>query len=301
MNHSSTATRMVGRFAPSPTGPLHFGSLLAALASFLDARHAGGSWHVRIEDIDAPRCDAAHTDTILATLHAFGFRWDGAVLMQSQRIGIYETALQRLAAVARVYACACSRREIADSATRGIEGPVYNGTCRHLNLAWAGQALRVTVCAESCKPIEFTDATQGAQRQVLAKDIGDFVIRRKDGLFAYQLAVVVDDAMQGITHVVRGADLLDSTARQIFLQRALGYATPSYRHIPVATNVDGQKWSKQTLAPALSTQAACTELNRALAFLGQSTWPLNTPAAILERAITAWNPHAIPRVRAQVA
>jgi glutamyl-Q tRNA(Asp) synthetase len=290
------SSRTVGRFAPSPTGPLHFGSLVAALASYLDARHAGGRWLVRIEDLDAPRCDPAHAQSILATLRAFGFVWDGEVVWQSRRGARYTEGLALLSERAQVYACACSRREIADSAVHGIDGPVYPGTCRPRDLPRAAHALRVAVPDAE---IRFVDATLGAQCQNLARAIGDFVVRRKDGLFTYQLAVVLDDADQGVTDVVRGADLIDSTARQIFLQTALGLPQPRYRHIPAATNAEGQKWSKQTLAPALAADHACAELNRALAFLGQRQWRESSPRALLERAAQSWDADAIPKARAQ--
>lgn len=222
MTHANT--KYVGRFAPSPTGPLHFGSLVAAAASYLDARAQGGTWQVRIEDVDTTRCNPQFAHEILATLSAFGFVWDGEVLVQSQRSLRYQAALNQLAARNLTYACACSRKEIADSALSGIDGPVYPGTCRDKSLPRGRHAVRVrTTQAE----IRFADRVQGECCQVLERDIGDFVLMRRDGLFAYQLAVVIDDADQGVTHVVRGADLLDSTARQIYLQRLLGLRTPA--------------------------------------------------------------------------
>jgi glutamyl-Q tRNA(Asp) synthetase len=286
----------LGRFAPSPTGPLHFGSLVAALASYLDARQAGGQWLVRMEDVDTPRCRAEHARSILETLNAFGFRWDGEVEVQSQRTPHYAAALDRLRMAGMSYACACSRKEIADSAMSGVDGPVYPGTCRHLALPESGHAIRVRT---DDQPIEFTDRCQGKQIQRLETDIGDFVLRRRDGLFNYQLAVVVDDAEQGVTDVVRGADLIDSTARQIHLQRLLGYATPRYLHIPIATNESGQKLSKQTLAPAISATDAVATLNRALRFLGQPVQEAAAPAPLLEIAVRHWNPGAIPSVRSR--
>lgn len=256
----------VGRFAPSPTGPLHFGSLVAAVASWLDARAAGGEWHLRIEDVDTTRTVAGAEDGILRALEALGLHWDGPLVRQRDRTARYDEALASLRERGLVYRCRCSRREIADSGTHGIDGIVYPGTCRDLALGpdVAG-ADRFRVDAS---PIRFGDRLQGPQGQQLARDIGDFVVKRRDGLFAYQLAVVVDDADLGVTDVVRGADLLDSTPRQIALQRALGFPTPRYLHIPVATR-NGEKLSKQTLAPALDADEGSRLVARALKFLGQ--------------------------------
>jgi glutamyl-Q tRNA(Asp) synthetase len=287
----------VGRFAPSPTGPLHFGSLVAALASYLDAKAHDGRWLLRIEDIDEARCDAVHAREILRTLQAFGLQWDGDVETQTARKALYGAALEGLRASGHVYACACTRREIADSATHGLEGPVYPGTCRHRGLAETGNAIRVRTSGEK---ITFADPVQGEIAQCIETEIGDFVVKRRDGLFAYQLAVVVDDAAQGITHVVRGADLLDSTARQIHLQKLLRYPTPQYLHIPVAVNADGQKLSKQTLAAAVSTVSAREMLLSALRFLGQPTANLSAGLPIddlLAIATRNWDRDRIPRVR----
>ncbi len=247
-----------GRFAPSPTGPLHFGSLVAAVASYLDARAAGGEWLVRMEDVDLPRCISGADLDILQTLDAYGFQWDGSVMYQTQRTAAYQGALDALSAKDLAYPCSCSRREVG-------EGP-YRGTCRN--------GIR-----DPGKPVAW---------RVRSDEIDDFVIKRSDGLFAYQLAVVVDDAAQGITHVVRGADLLDSTPRQNWLQQALGYPIPQYLHVPVATNAAGEKLSKQTLAPALSRKDIALEIRRALLFLGQ---PENDSLAA---AIPAWNSAVIP-------
>lgn len=291
------STPYVGRFAPSPTGPLHFGSLVACLASYLDARAAGGTWLLRMEDLDRPRCRPEFATQIPATLARLGFQWDGEILFQSRRDDRYAECLARLTSEGRVYACACSRREIADSAVTGIDGPVYPGTCRHLALGATGNAIRVRVPDGTTA---FTDRVQGHQSQELARDIGDFVLRRRDGLFAYQLAVVVDDADQGVTDVVRGADLLDSTPRQLLLQQMLGFPQPRYLHIPVAVNAAGQKLSKQTLAPALNNAAGCSQLNQALQFLGQPTVPADlaqTPSDLLLQAVSTWQPGSIPRSR----
>jgi glutamyl-Q tRNA(Asp) synthetase len=210
---------MIGRFAPSPTGPLHFGSLLAALASYCDVKSQGGLWRLRMEDLDKPREMAGAAQHILRTLEDFGFEWDGEVIYQSQRSDLYQDALNQLKAKSLVYNCDCSRKEIADSAQHGIDGLVYPGTCRHKAVVKVPHAGRVIV---DDQPIAFTDAIQGNIQQTLAHDIGDFVLKRADGLFAYQLAVVVDDVEQGVTDIVRGADLLDSTPRQIYLQQRLG-------------------------------------------------------------------------------
>lgn len=289
----------VGRFAPSPTGPLHFGSLVAALASFLDAKANGGRWLVRIEDIDETRCDPAYATDILRTLQAFGLQWDGEVTVQTARKALYGAVLQRLQSQGLVYACGCSRKEIADSATDGVEGPVYPGTCRHKELSAYGNSMRIRTTMDK---IFFTDLVQGEIEQNVGKDIGDFVLKRRDGLFAYQLAVVADDADQGVTHVVRGADLLDSTARQIYLQQLLGYPTPEYLHIPVAVNARGQKLSKQTLAIAVAaTRDGVQEvLLSALRFLGQPTTATANTASVSELLASAarnWDRGRIARVR----
>ena len=241
-----------GRFAPSPTGPLHFGSLIAAVASFLDARSMDGEWLVRIEDVDAARNVPGAAEDILATLEAFGFEWDGPVLWQSTRGDAYAEALERLRSAGLAYGCCCSRKEIA-ALTRqaAIDGGlVYPGSCR--DSMPAGRLLRAWRMRVNASQTEFVDRLQGPITQQLERDVGDFVLLRGDGLFAYQLAVTVDDHFQGISHIVRGADLLDSTPRQIWLQRCLGYTTPSYVHLPVASNAAGEKLSKQTLAPALA-------------------------------------------------
>jgi glutamyl-Q tRNA(Asp) synthetase len=272
----------VGRFAPSPTGPLHFGSLVAASASWLDARAAGGRWLVRIEDVDQTRTVPGAAEGILRTLEAFGLEWDGEVVWQSRRTAHYDTALERLRAGGYVYRCRCSRKEIADSGLTGLEGAIYPGTCRTLGLAPApGLAERTIAPSE---PVTFIDRSMGTVSQSVARDIGDFVVKRRDGLFAYQLAVVVDDALQGVTDVVRGADLLWSTPRQILLQRALGFATPRYLHFPVVTTAAGEKLSKQTGAEPVDPADAVALLRHALAFLGQPPAEGGTPAQVLAQA-----------------
>ncbi|MFN3884313.1 MAG: tRNA glutamyl-Q(34) synthetase GluQRS [Rhodocyclaceae bacterium] len=261
----STNSRPCGRFAPSPTGPLHFGSLIAALGSYLEARSRGGRWLVRIEDVDRPRCRPEYADDILRTLEAFGFEWDGEVIHQSRRSARYREVLEELKRQGVVYPCGCTRAELA-AAPAGADGaPVYPGTCRAgLPPGKQARAWRLRVTGA----IDFVDLVQGAQQQDLAREVGDFVLLRADGLFAYQLAVVVDDADQGVDHVVRGADLIFSTARQIFLQRLLGLPTPQYAHLPVAVDTQGAKLSKQTKAPALDVRDPVTALVRAAHFLG---------------------------------
>lgn len=286
----SAVMRYRGRFAPSPTGPLHFGSLVAAVASWLDARAAGGEWLVRIEDVDTPRTVPGAADDILRTLDAFALHWDGDVVWQSRRTALYEDALARLRALGATYRCKCSRREISDSGLVGPEGTIYPGTCRHLHLGVDIPTERFDVAGTR---IAFHDRAQGAIEQDLERDIGDFVVRRRDGLHAYQLAVVVDDAAQQVSDVVRGADLLWSTPRQVALQRRLGYPTPRYLHVPIATNERGEKLSKQTLAPALEARHAPEALRAALAFLHQPPAAGETAGEILAQATAVWNPAAI--------
>ncbi|WP_321936824.1 MULTISPECIES: tRNA glutamyl-Q(34) synthetase GluQRS [unclassified Paraburkholderia] len=288
-----------GRFAPSPTGPLHFGSLVSALASWLDARAHGGAWLVRVEDIDGPRTVPGAAEDILTTLAAFGFHADEPPQWQSRRTGLYRAALDRLIASRHVYACGCTRKEIADSQVRAHQRNttlIYPGTCRaglHGKPARAWR-LRVPDDAPSRTQnpalIRFDDRWQGPQQQDLATEVGDFVLLRADGQWAYQLAVVVDDAEQRITHVVRGADLLDSTARQIWLQQCLGVPTPAYLHVPVVTNAEGDKLSKQTGAQALDASRPLGALLAAARHLGLE---LHDPSpATLEAfqrdAIEAW-------------
>lgn len=296
---SSVAYR--GRFAPSPTGPLHFGSLVAALGSWLDARSCGGEWLLRIEDVDEPRCRPEAEAQQLAALEAFGLTWDGPVWRQSERKAAYRDALEQLKAAGQVFPCACTRRELADSSLMAIDGAQrYPGTCRHgLPPGRAARAWRLIVLEAE---LGFVDAVQGPVSQQLARDVGDFVLLRADGYFAYQLAVVVDDSAQEITHVVRGADLLDSTPRQIWLQRCLGLPTPDYAHLPVAVNAAGEKLSKQTLATAVDPAEPVPALLRALRFLGQEPVPelrYATRDECLAWATTHWRMDTVPRVRTQ--
>lgn len=289
----------IGRFAPSPTGPLHFGSLVAAVSSYLEARQAGGKWLVRMEDLDTPREMPGAAADILRTLEAFDMQWDDAVVYQSQRLDHYDQALERLRRHDLVYPCACSRKEIADSATSGIDGLIYPGTCSHgLPAGKTPRAWRVRVKDEV---IECRDRIQGLISQNLASDIGDFVLKRADGIFAYQLAVVVDDALQGVTDIVRGADLLDSTPRQIYLQQLLGLPRTSYSHVPVAANQRGEKLSKQTLAKPLNLTHPQLELWQALDFLQQKPWPELRQASLSTLwswAKTHWRVAHIPNQRA---
>jgi glutamyl-Q tRNA(Asp) synthetase len=293
-----------GRFAPSPTGPLHLGSLVAALGSYLFARQGGGRWLVRMEDLDAPRVVPGCADDILRTLETLGFEWDGDVVSQGTRTDAYRDALDRLTESGSAYPCGCSRAEIARAATAphpGDEELPYPGTCRRgLPPGKAARAWRVRV---GPGPVRFTDRVQGAQSFDLSAACGDFVVRRADGLFAYQLAVVVDDAWQGIDQVVRGADLLSSTPRQIHLQRLLGQTTPDYAHLPLVAAPGGGKLSKRDSAVSL---AAGRDLSRdgapllagALAFLGQFVPPCAAKLScreLLRVAVAAFDPTRIPK------
>jgi len=295
-----------GRFAPSPTGPLHFGSLVTALGSYLDAKHHNGIWLVRIEDLDTPRTVKGAADDILRTLEACGLHWDETVAYQSRRSAAYQAAFKRLRTDNLLYPCACSRKEVADSALHGIDGLIYPGTCRSGIKSPSpqpspvkGEGAGAHIAKENAwrvrtddQAISFDDALQGRIVQHLESEIGDFVVKRADGLFAYQLAVVVDDAFQGITHVVRGADLLTSTTRQIYLQRLLGFATPAYTHLPIAVNAQGEKLGKQTLAAPVGTNNPVAMLLRALAFLRQEP-PAELsdldPDSVLSWAIAHWD------------
>ncbi|WP_421886358.1 tRNA glutamyl-Q(34) synthetase GluQRS [Methylibium sp.] len=286
----------VGRFAPSPTGPLHAGSLVAALASWLDARAHGGLWLVRIEDVDTPRCVSGAADEILRQLERLGLHADAPPLRQSERSAHYQAALDRLLLAGLAYPCACTRQQIAAAnAARGLRPSrhaelVYPGTCRPENgglherraRAWR---LRVPAAA----PVEWHDRRLGAQSQAVDRAVGDFVLRRADGLWAYQLAVVVDDAAQNVTDVVRGEDLADNTARQMLLQRALGLPTPRYLHTPLVRAADGEKLSKQHGAPPLDLSDPVVTLAAAGTALGLPTLPGDSSVRDwLERAIPAW-------------
>jgi len=282
----------VGRFAPSPTGPLHAGSLVAALASYLDARAHRGTWLVRIEDIDEGRAVPGSAEDILALLDRLGMHADGEVVWQSRRKHLYEAARGRLADT--VYGCGCNRREIADSRLGvGPDGAaIYPGTCRHgLAPGREARSLRLRVPAPGEDMITFDDRFAGTVSQRLASESGDFVLKRADGFWAYQLAVVVDDAEQGVTDVVRGADLLDSTPRQIYLQRLLQVPTPRYLHVPVVRNEQGEKLSKQTGALAVQSgdeAGAVAALVGAARFLGLDIAPGATLSGFWQAAVPAW-------------
>jgi glutamyl-Q tRNA(Asp) synthetase len=270
--------RYVGRFAPSPTGPLHDGSLVAALASWLDARAHGGRWLVRIEDLDTPRNVAGAAESIVAQLERCGLVPDGPVVFQSQRTTLYENALQRLLVIGRAYPCGCSRRDLQRLATASVDDGegrldrIYPGTCRDGLGAKAARSVRLKVRSDASVDdtaiVSFVDRRLGARGHDVARDVGDFVLKRADGVWAYQLAVVVDDAVQGVSDIVRGEDLVDSTPRQILLQRVLGLPTPRYLHTPLVRAVDGSKLSKQTGAAALDLASPLDALRRAGAVLG---------------------------------
>lgn len=281
----------IGRFAPSPTGPLHFGSLLAALAGYLDMRARGGRWLLRIEDLDPPREQPGAADSILHTLDAFGLHWDGPVVYQSQRLDAYHAALEQLLRQGHAYRCNCSRKQLKARAAM----PLYDGYCRlHTPPTSAACAIRVI---HSEAEQQFNDRIQGARHYQWPPGRGDFVVFRRDGLFAYQLAVVVDDAAAGITDILRGSDLIDETPHQNTLQRLLGLATPRYAHIPVVTNTSGQKLSKQNLAPAIDPRDRQQLLLRALKLLGQSPPGELVDAQrdeLLLWAIAHWNITRVP-------
>lgn len=278
----------IGRFAPSPTGPLHFGSLLAAVGSYCDARAAGGRWLLRMEDIDPPRAMPGASDLILRQLEAYGLGWDGPVLYQSTRRDACLEALKQLQAQGDVFWCRCSRTELAR-----LGSGAYPGTCRAFTSPRTDAAIRLRVPEG---PTSFVDAVFGPQEESVARQTGDFVLRRRDGLFSYQLAVVVDDAAQGVTRVVRGADLLDNTARQIVLQQRLGLASPAYLHLPLAVHADGSKLSKQTHAAPLPLPANPGLLLLALQRLGQVPPPAAaelTCADILAAGTVNWDPRRV--------
>jgi glutamyl-Q tRNA(Asp) synthetase len=295
---AATDARRTGRFAPSPTGPLHFGSLVAALASACDARARGARWLVRIEDVDVPRSVPGAAEDILRTLARYGFAWDGPVERQSERAPRYAAALRHLVDAGLAYPCACTRREL-EGAPLGPGGErIYPGTCREgVPPALASRSQRAFRVRVGDAEVSFVDRLQGPQRQRLADEVGDFVVMRADGLYAYQLAVVVDDAAQHVTDVVRGADLLASTPRQVHLARLLGCAVPTYLHVPIAIDRDGQKLSKQTQAPALPDEPL-PELLAAWRFLDQPM-PPDAPrdaAAFWRHALGAWTPSRLPPV-----
>ncbi len=285
-----------GRFAPSPTGPLHFGSLVTALGSYLDARHRGGKWLVRMEDLDRPREVTGAADLILGTLDAFGLEWDGTVEYQSRRDPAYAAAVEKLGQLGLLYPCGCGRREIRRHGRHGPEGLIYPGTCRNgLPPGCKRRTLRLYTTEET---VTANDRIQGRIAQSLETEVGDFVLHRADGLFAYQLAVVVDDAWQGITHVVRGADLLWSTPRQIYLHRLLNLPTPVYAHLPLAVDGTGRKLSKQHASRPVDASNPVPALLAALRHLEQPMppEPLGHTGDILAWAVEHWDPALVPAV-----
>ncbi len=285
---SASNPRYRGRFAPSPTGPLHFGSLVAAVGSYLQARSLGGDWLVRMEDLDTPRNAPGAADSILKVLERFGLHWDETVVYQSDRLDVFADALDQLRRITLAYDCGCSRQDLEDG--------VYPGTCR--NGVPEGRKARSVRVLTDDRPVSLDDQVQGKFAQNLEATFGDFVVLRADGIFAYHLAVTVDDALQRISEIVRGADLLDSTPRQIHLQRCLGLTTPAYAHLPVAVNAKGQKLSKQTFARPVSDRDPGELLFEVVEFLGQDPAPdLRDAAAneILAWGVKNWRLDAVPR------
>lgn len=286
-SQTMTDSRYIGRFAPTPSGFLHFGSLVAALASWLDARAANGRWLLRMEDTDPPREMPGARDAILQTLERYGLEWDGEVVFQSERHEVYANVVDRLFNMGLAYACTCSRKQL-----EGYNG-IYPGFCRNAGHSREGAAIRLRVPELIYR---FTDRVQGPFQQHLGREVGDFVIQRRDGLYAYQLAVVLDDAWQGVTDIVRGADLLDNTPRQLYLQELLGFSQPRYLHIPLIVQPDGHKLGKSYRSPPLQAEQATPLLLRALRALGQEAPPellLATPAQVLAVAREQWRPQAI--------
>jgi glutamyl-Q tRNA(Asp) synthetase len=291
-----TKAMYIGRFAPSPTGPLHFGSLVCALASFLDARHQAGRWLVRVEDIDPPREISGATATILQQLTDHGMIWDGELLYQSTRTAAYREAINYLQNSTAAYNCDCPRQRIT------ALGGIYDGHCRDRKVI-DNAAVRLQVPAESEATVGFRDLIMGDYSQNLLAEAGDFVVQRRDGLFSYQLAVTVDDQFQNISHIIRGADLIDSTSRQIYLQNCLGYfsgttAPITYGHLPMATNAEGQKLSKQNHAAALIVGEESQNLWLALEWLQQqppAELKYESVAGILDWAIANWTMDSIPK------
>ncbi len=288
------APHYIGRFAPSPSGPLHAGSLVAAMASYLDAKAQQGTWLLRIEDVDEGRSAAGAADSFMTLLPALGMHWDGEVVWQSRRKHLYQAAADQLRA--HTYPCGCNRREIVDSRLgTGPDGAaIYPGTCRRgLAPGRTMRSLRVRVpdAGDPSGRISFTDRHAGTVEQCLASESGDFVLKRADGFWAYQLAVVVDDAEQGITDVVRGADLIDSTPRQLYLQRLLGVPSPRYLHVPVVRNADGEKLSKQTGAQAVEARDETQALNALLDAATCLQLPIDARASVKQfwdAALPAW-------------
>lgn len=295
LSETLSPTKIVGRFAPSPTGPMHFGSLLAAVASFLDARAAGGYWRLRIDDLDTPRVVPDCDRLFMATLKHFGLHWDAPVMYQSSRRDAHRQAVADLLTTGQGFVCGCTRAE-SQGGPMGLEGPMYPGTCRDRGLHdVAGRSVRAKVPHDL---FGVSDRVLGEYTQNLGRDVGDFVVRRRDRIASYQLATVVDDAAQGITDVVRGADLLTSAPRQAWLRQALGLPAVSSAHIPLIKTSTGGKLGKSTGATALSTREPGRQIWRCLELLGQQ--PPNrlrhsSPKPVLEWAIDHWNLATVPR------
>ena len=285
----------IGRFAPSPTGDLHFGSLVTAVASYLEARHHDGQWHLRIDDLDEQRCIPGKDKDLITTLETFGFQWNGPIVYQSKTLPHYRAALEHLKEKDLVYACDCSRKTIEKIAIKGVEGPIYPESCLNKNLSLDDNlAIRVKTLDV---PQAFFDKRFGLQSQNVKKEIGDYVVYRADGYFAYQLAVVVDDHHAGITHVVRGADLLSSTPRQISVQQMLGYPQLNYFHVPLVLGKDGKKLSKSENGPKVNHQKPIQTLLAAWHYLGQSM-PDEAPGSLDEFwkwATSEWHFSSVPR------
>ncbi|MBR5676297.1 MAG: tRNA glutamyl-Q(34) synthetase GluQRS [Neisseriaceae bacterium] len=288
-------TKYIGRFAPSPTGHLHIGSLLTAVASFIDAKAHNGAWLVRMEDLDKPREVKGAADDILRTLDAFALHWDGEVVYQSKRHALYRAALDDLQRKNLVYPCYCSRKTVQENGTNGIDGIVYNGNCRFREPEKIAKQSAWRIKTDN-QPIVFEDKICGTQQQNIAQEVGDFVLLRADGQWAYQLAVVVDDNAQGVTNIVRGSDLLLSCPRQIYLYQQFNFRLPEYAHLPLLTNALGQKWSKQTLAPKLDLANKEYLLKQVLTYLGLPTpIPDENCNALLQWAILNWNINKVPK------
>jgi glutamyl-Q tRNA(Asp) synthetase len=293
-----TAPPYRGRFAPTPSGPLHFGSIVAALGSYLEARTRGGEWHVRIDDVDPPRVVPGAADDILRCLEALGFEWDGEVTWQSRRRPAYHAAFHRLLEAGLVYPCACSRKEIAEVARTGAEGPIYPGTCRAGMPSFrSARAWRMRTDGAT---VRFEDRVLGMQVLDLERESGDFVLYRSDGVYGFHLAAAVDDAEYGMTDVVRGADLLESSLRQVWVLQCLGLRMPRYAHLPVAVDANGEKLSKQTHAAPVDAARPVATLWQALQFLGQQPPPTLAQSQrddAWEWARANWSLARVPRMQ----
>lgn len=287
---------MIGRFAPTPSGPLHFGSLVTALASYCHAKSQQGQWLIRIEDVDTPRVVEGSVEQILADLEFFGFEWDGEILYQSHQFDRYQAGLEQLLDQGLAFACECSRRTLREAkAKSGPLGMIYPGTCRNKQLDQAGHSVRINT--ESSGTLGYQDQLYGEVVIDIAQKSGDFVIRRADGIFAYHLAVVLDDELQHMNQIVRGADLLEATCLHLFLYRLFGFTAPEYLHVPLVRNNHGDKLSKQTGATALDKSKASALLISALQALGQATeagMQQASTAEIVRHAVQSWDYHRIP-------